>query len=383
MTKSKAFMLPAAVVITLFFAVGAIAQETVTLAIKGTPGKILKYKAEVGGSLSFNLESLPLPNSSMTGDNLMASVTAEAYFDTIEATDDYNNYEVRLMMGDLILGGLLQLPDFSGEGKIPTLNMDITPQGAIENIQVSDFEMPGGGGDMLKGMIPGMDSMGLDLTSMDTIMPMITGLIPPMFPTTPVAVGDKWAQKISEENMPMPIFPIFEFRYKLDSIEDGVARIKYRTKGDYDAAFLNNFLAMMPEIPMGDDTMSIDKVDLVASWDISGIMHYLVDEGLIKDMKSEGAMEIKGGGSLTFTHPDGSAEPWNPALKANVNLNMNLDYLGEVERAAFEELFPPPPPPEEEEDAGEAGEPGGEPGSAGSAGEGDGADSAGETEETE
>ncbi len=330
----------------MVFAVGATAQETIKIAIKGKTGQILHYEVEMGGTLSFDLKSLPLPNSNMTGENLMAEISADAYFDTIDATEDYTSYEMRLMMKKLVLGGLLQLPDSGMSGKTPTVDMDITPQGAIENIQVSDMAMPGG--DMLKGMLPGMDDMGLDLTSMDTIMPMITGLLPPMFPTGPVAIGDKWAQKISKEDMPMPIFPVLEFRYKLESIEDGVAKIKFRTKGDYDAGFLNNFLAMLPEIPMGEDQMSIDKVDLVVNWDISGIMHFVIADGLIMDMKTEGVVDIKGGGSLTFTHPDGSTEPWNPALTANLKLNTNMNYLGEVDRAAFEELFPPMLPEGEE-----------------------------------
>jgi hypothetical protein len=220
--------------------------------------------------------------------------------------------------------------------------IEMSPQIGVQNIEVVNLGMPGFGGDMMKNMMPGGGGdMGVDFASLDAILPMIISLLPPVFPEGPVAVGDKWSQKPSEEDMPLPIFPVVEIRYMLDSIDGTMANIKFKSKGDYDAEMLKSFLSMVPEIPMGEDEMTIDDIDILVTWDVGGVMTFDIEKGLVMDVQTDGVIDMNAGASLTFMHPDGTAEPWAPALKANLQMNTAIKYAGEVPRDEFEILFPP------------------------------------------
>jgi hypothetical protein len=330
----------------------ALAQQTYDLKIKGTPGVITKYEASVGGALSFDLNGLPMPNAKMSGENLAVKINLDAYMDTQDAYDGGTVFLAKAMIKNVILGGLLQLPDIGGigAGAAPELLLDISPQGGINNIEARNLSLPGGAGNMLGGMMPGMGNTGMDLTSLDTILPIITGLIPPILPKGPVAVGDTWVQKVSQDDMPMPIFPILEMRYKLLSVNNGVAVMEFASTGDYDAGFLNNFLSMIPEIPMGDDVMSIGKIDLKMKWEIKGGLSLAVDSGTIQDMSADSKVTVKGGAKINFTKPDGAKEKWEPEAKVNLTLNGTLKNAGEVSREQFEELFPAPAEEAEDEE---------------------------------
>jgi hypothetical protein len=350
MIKRAFLMFFALAVAIAAFAGGALAQSgPVMLQIKAEQGKILKYSATAGGSLSFNLDGLPFPGAKMTGDNIAASITIDSYFDAQDSADEGTTFVVRGLVKNIILGGLLQISDLGGigSGPSPSLTVEIAPTGAIGNVQVQNLQMPGGAGGLMKGAIPGMNGMGMDMTSLDTILPIIVGLIPPIFPTQTVSVGDTWSQKVSQEDMPMPIFPIFEFKYKLVSIENGIANIGFTSVGNYDAGFLNNFLSMIPEIPMGTDVMNIKKIDLKMKWDLSGAIALDVAKSLIMDMNMTGTIAVKGDAGIAFTHTDGNVENWPPKLDVSVKLNGGMKYEGEVTRADLDQLFPPPAEEEE------------------------------------
>jgi len=353
-TARKLFI---AAVVSLLIATTALAQETYQLSFKSEPGQVHLYKMNAGGTLSFDLDSFPLPNSKVSGENLQAEILAEAYFDTIEASTQALKFDVRGMMDKVILGGLLQLPDMGGASAPPEAILEISPQGSIVNVEVKNLELPGMGGGLMKDMMPGGgEGMGMDFGGISDLMPVLFGLLPPIFPQDPVAVGDKWVLKIEEEDMPLPIFPIIEMRYVLESVEDGVAKIKFRTKGEYNADFINNFLSMIPEIPMGDDEMTIDNVDLLLTWQLTGIMDFDPEEGLMKNMKSTGKVELDGGGTLTFTHPDGTTDTWEPKIGGLMDMEMGIEYVSQVTREDYEALFPPPAEDEEQAEEGTPGE---------------------------
>lgn len=336
----------------LFMAVAVIAsaQDTVQLQLKGEQGRIMKYEMGGGGVLNFVLDGFPVPNSKISGENIKADVALDAYFDTLEVGDDYVSYSVKAVLDNVTLGGLMQLPGMDGLGGAPELTLELNSLGGIENISIHNLKLPGG--DMLKGMLPGMDNTGMDMTSLDSIMPMVIGLIPPIFPEDPVAVGDKWVRKTNTEEMPLPIFPVFEFRYKLDAIEDGIAKIIFRSVGDYDAGFINNFLSMVPQIPMGDDEMSVDHVDLKLDWDLQGTMDFNIEKGQILNINTEGVVNLNAKGDLTFTHADGASEPWTPIITGDLKIHGKLNYVEDMARADYELMFPPAP--EEDETSGEA-----------------------------
>lgn len=287
-----------AIVFLLVSSFTAFSQDSYTLAIKSEKGKIMKFSNDLGGTLNFTLDELPIPNSKLTGENLAAKINIDTYLDTIDANDKDTKFLIKLMVKNITLGGLLQLPDLGGisAGKAPEIELDLSPQGGIDGIQVRNLGLAAGGdGGAMKNMIPGMDNMGMDLTSLDSILPMITGLIPPIFPKDPVAVGDTWVQKVSDDNNPMPIFPKLVVNYKLVSVENNKAHIEFTTDGDYNADFLNNFLSMIPEIPMGSDNMTIKNIDLKMKWKMDGTMDFLIDQGTIEKMEVGGTIRIKGG----------------------------------------------------------------------------------------
>lgn len=326
-------------VLMMLAAVFTSAQETVTLEIKGQQGRVMKYKMSGGGALNFVLDGFPVPNSKISGENIVADAAIDAYFDTLEVEDDYISYSVKAVIDNVTLGGLMQLPGMDGLGGAPELMLELNPQGGIENIEVHNLKLPGG--DMLKNMLPGMDNTGMDVTSLDSIMPIIIGLIPPIFPEGPVAIGDKWVQKTNTAEMPLPIFPIFEFRYKLDAVENGIAKIIFRSVGDYDAGFINNFLSMLPQIPMGDDEMSVDHVDLKLTWDLQGTMDFDIEKGQILKIGTDGTVNLNASGDLTFTHADGNTEPWKPVITGDIKVHGGLNYVEDMTREDYETMFPP------------------------------------------
>ncbi|HOO57238.1 MAG TPA: hypothetical protein PLN69_10470 [bacterium] len=319
------------------------AQESVVLKIKGQEGQILKYSGNVGGSLTFELDSLPFPGSKLSGENISVRVVADTYFDTTDAGDFGSSYIMKGMIRNIILGELLQLSEIGGIGSksAPEFGIELAPNGAISNLEVLNFEIPESAGGFMQNALPGMDTMGMDLSSLDTILPIITGLIPPMFPDDPVMPGDTWTQSISQEDMPMPIFPILKFEYKLVSIEQGIANMEFIAVGDYDAGFLNNFLSMLPEIPMGEDIMTIDNVDLKMKWDLKGTMSLEIEPGTIEALDIKGKVALKGDANMTFTHPDGSSDKWKPSMQGSVSLDGALKYEGDVTREELDVLFPP------------------------------------------
>jgi hypothetical protein len=101
------------------FAVSAAAQDTVTLAIKGEKGKVRQYSIEMGGTLGFVLDGLPIPNSKITAENLQASLAMDTYFDTLDVQEEYLGFDVKMLPKEILLGGLMQLPNISGEGAPP------------------------------------------------------------------------------------------------------------------------------------------------------------------------------------------------------------------------------------------------------------------------
>ena len=58
---------------------------------------------------------------------------------------------------------------------------------------------------------------------------------------------------------------------------------------------------------------------------------------------------IDGGAKIKFTLPDKTKKPWEPTMKIDVALDMGLAFGGYVERADYDELFPPPEEEETEE----------------------------------
>jgi len=340
--------------VVLFAAsVSASAADTYQLAIKGEKGKIMKFSADMGGALNFNLDGLPVPNSKMTGENLAAKLSVDAYLDTLDAKEDGTTFLTKLMIKNITLGNLLQLSDLGGigKGKSPEVQIELSPEGGISAIEVHNLEMPGGAGGAggMANMIPGLDSMGMNLTSLDTILPIITGLIPPIFPKDPVAVGDTWVQKVSDDSSPMPIFPKLVMKYKLVSVENDKAHIEFTSDGDYNADFLNNFLSMIPEIPMGSDVMQIKNVDLKMKWKMEGTMDFQIGPGIIEKMDMGGTINIKGGAKIMFTHADKTTTPWEPKFTGSLDLIEGLNYGGEVTREELEMIFPAPVEAEPEE----------------------------------
>ncbi len=343
MKKRNRMMVLCAMALTLAFGVTAYAADAYQLAIKGEKGKILKFSGEMGGALGFNLDGLPFPNAKMSGENIAAKMKVEAYLDTQDVSDSGPTFLIKLLVKNITLGNLLQLPDLGGMSKDrqPEILLDLSPQGGINNIEVHNLNLPGAAGGGMKGMIPGLDGMGMDLSSLDSILPMITGLIPPILPADPVAVGDTWVQNVAQDNMPMPIFPKLEVSYKLASVENDKAHLEFKCDGDYDAGFLNSFLSMMPQIPMGEDVMSIKNVDLKMKWNLAGTMVHLIGPGTIENLDMSGKISIKGGAKIEFTHPDNTTAPWDPKLNGDVDLTGALKYEGTVTREALNELFPP------------------------------------------
>jgi len=353
MKKQFIMMVLCAIALTLVFGATTFAADTYQLAIKGEKGKILKFTGDMGGALGFNLDGLPFPNAKMSGENIAAKMRVEAYFDTQDVSDTGTTFLIKLLVKNITLGNLLQLPDIGGMSKNaqPEMLLELSPQGGINNIEVHNLNLPGAAGGAMKGLIPGLDGMGMDLTSLDSILPMITGLIPPILPEDPVAVGDTWVQKVAQENMPMPIFPKLEVSYRLVSVDDDKAHLEFKCDGDYDAGFLNSFLSMMPQIPMGEDVMAIKNVDLKMKWNLAGAMDHLIGLGTIGNMDMSGKISIKGGAKIEFTHPDNTKEPWNPKLNGDVDLTGSLKYEGTVTRETLNELFPPAEPEAVEEEA--------------------------------
>jgi hypothetical protein len=336
-------------VFSVFSAAKSLAADSYQLSIKGEKGEIKKFSADVAGTLNLNLDGLPVPNSKISGENIAAKISLDTYFDTLEASGGGTKFLIKLMMKNLTLGGLLQIPDLGGigKGKAPEIELDISPQGGIDGVQVHNLNLSAGGGEGggMKNMIPGLDSLG-GMDSLDTILPMITGMIPPIFPKDPVAVGDTWVQKVSDENNPMPIFPKIVVNYKLVSVENDKAHIEFTTDGDYNADFLNNFLSMIPEIPMGTDNMTINNVDLKMKWKMDGTMDFLIGPGVIDNMDIGGNIKIKGGAKITFKHPDETTTLWEPKLDGSVDLNAGLKYEGAVTRDVLDSVFPPEQQPE-------------------------------------
>ncbi|HOX29240.1 MAG TPA: hypothetical protein PLQ76_08825 [bacterium] len=327
----------------LFSAVSATAADTYKLELKGEKGRIMKYTASAGGALDFNLDGLPFPGAKMSGENIAAKINAEAYLDTLVVKKEGASYLVKGTLKNIILGNLLQLPDLGGISKdaAPQLKLDLSPEGALSGLEIKNFTLPGGAGDGMKNALPGLGNMGMDLSNLDSLLPMLTALIPPLFPSDPVAIGDSWVQKPNKDSMPLPIFPILEMKYKLASVDNGVAHIEFTSVGDYDAGFLNGFLAMLPEMPMGDDVMKISKIDLKMNWDLSGTMDLLLEPGILSSVNAKGVVKIDGGGEVKFTHPDGSSEEWLPKLNGKVALDGAVKYEGNIKRAELDELFPP------------------------------------------
>jgi hypothetical protein len=344
--KIRRILLSIAVVLCVA-GVTARAADTYQLAIKGEKGKVMKFTADAGGTLNFVLDGL-IPNSKISGENLAAKLSIDTYFDTLDAKEDGTTFLVKLMVKNITLGNLLQLPDLGGigKGKSPEMKLDLSPEGAISNVEVRNLGMPGaaGGGGGLGGLIPGLDSMGMNLTSLDSILPMITGLIPPIFPKDPVAIGDTWVQKASDDSTAMPIFPKLVVKYKLVSVENDKAHIEMTMDGDYNADFLNNFLAMIPEMPMGTDTMAIKKVDLKMDWKLAGTMDFLIGPGVIEKMDMGGKVNINGGAKIMLTHADKTTTPWEPKLNGTLDLTGGLNYGGTIARADYETIFPAPEP---------------------------------------
>lgn len=351
-TKRPAIVLLAA--LFLFAASATNAQSKVALKIKAEQGKIVLYKLKAGGTVNLDLKQLPFPGATVKADNINAAAGLALYFDTISVEDGAATYDFKVNMDSITLGKLLQLTGLTPPGAAAVSGqMVVSPSGKIQDVKIDKMDQlskmaPGGGGGFLQGL-------GMDLGSMgpEMILPMAVGIMPAILPDGEIAVGDTWQQKLQTEEAPIPFLPEVTFDFKLESVEGDMATISFTTVGTFDASFLKGFLSMIPEIPMGENIMSIKDIGLIVPWDVKGTMLFNVREGRFENVKADMKTTVTGNAKIKFTLPDGSKENWDPDLKVDVLADVTMEYGGAVDREEYMALFPPPEEEPAEEGAGE------------------------------
>lgn len=346
----KKILFALAIAVCFALTATAQAQDRVLLKLNAEAGQILKYTMKMGGTVNFDLSEIPTPGSKIKGENLIASLDVAAYLDTLSFEDNMIAFDVKANLDGVTLGELLQITDLATPGA-PCCHatLMVTPQGKIEDLQIEESKgmsgmMPGGMGGMMSGMGMDMGDMGPEM-----LIPVLVTVLPDVFPETEVAVGESWTKKLLTEEAPIPFMPEVEFNFTLDSVEGDIANLSFSTVGTFDASFLKNFLAMIPEIPMGENIMAIKDINLVVPWDIKGKMTMNVAAGRCEAVEAAGTVGIDGGAKIKFTLPDQTKKPWEPTMKIDVAVDASLKFAGYVERDEYDALFPPP---EEEETEG-------------------------------
>lgn len=319
----------------------ALAQSEVTLKFKSEKGKIMKYNVLAGGSVSADMDQLPFPGSTLTAKNVKADISIDTFFKTNDATEDQILFNVRTKTDKVILGNLIKLGDLGDLTSAMNLDMTMSlgPNGKIASVEMNTPGLTAlaGAAKGKGGGIPGMEGMGLDM-----VMPMLVSLLPPMFPDTPLKVGDKWTQEMNTKDFPLPILPKVAFDFTLDKVEGDVATISFVSTGKFDGAFLNNFLAMIPEIPLGEDSLKIQKINFVATWDTKGNMLFNVAEGRIENVTGHSDVVVDADGSVGFVHPDKTKETWTPKMNMQIGLDGKMAYQGTMTADEYDKLFPAP-----------------------------------------
>ncbi|MEW6200886.1 MAG: DUF6263 family protein [bacterium] len=348
----------AAVVMFLFVFVSVLAlgQDKVTLQFKGEQGKILKYRISAGGAMKMDLNGLPMPGAKMTGDNLSGDAEFIAFLDTISVEDGTIVFDMRGTIAKIALGELLRLEGLLGDTDKSFISAKVTLNkfGKVEDLTIESSPMGEGGIGEGKGKDM-MSGLGIDIgeLAMGTLLPMLVSVLPPLFPENPVAVGETWSQSFSTEDVGLPFLPKITFDFKLDAVDKGVAKISYTSKGTFDASFLKSFLAMIPEIPVGENTMTIKDIKLVVPWDIKGTMDFNIEGGRIESMSSHKVFDIDGGASIDFVLPDKTKKGWQPVMKIKIEADSGAKFEGYGTREEFDALTPKEEEGEDEEDIDE------------------------------
>jgi len=157
--------------------VSASAADTYQLAIKGER-QDSKIHHRSRGTVNFNLDGLP-SELEISGENLAAKMTVDTYWtrSTRKMTDDVSH---KNEMNNVTLGIFCNCRTSAlglGMGKAPDLQIELTPQAesAASRSTISISQSRRGGGRGRRNENPGLDSLGLNASSMGTILPIITG----------------------------------------------------------------------------------------------------------------------------------------------------------------------------------------------------------------
>ena len=327
--------------LALLLCVQAAAQQKVKLEIKSEKGIMSEYLMSVGADIDMDLKELPFPKAKVKVEDLMAAAEIKMYFDTLGVENGEITYDVKAMLDRIKLGGLLGLDGLAMKSTMlsPKITMILAPTGKILELDFADMDVPTE--NMPK--LPGLDNLGFGPGEMSTMIPMVVGLLPGIFPEEEVAVGGTWKQEISMDEMGMGgLFPRVPFEFTLKAVNNGVADIDVKTKGKYDGAILKTFLALIPEIPMGEDVFSIEDFDLLLNWDGAGTMKFDVNAGRILDLNLKTKAQVKLGLNANFSHPDESESAWDANGTVDLVVDTGLKYVGTPNREDVEDMFAPP-----------------------------------------
>jgi len=325
------------------FAVAPAAAQQVKLELKSKKGERMRYDVKLGGTLDMDLKELPLPRSDMKWTNAKVGGDIAVYLETLKVENGLMTFDLKANMDRLLLGGLIKLDGLGMKSTLisPHITMTVDPSIKIKTFDAGNLDIPTMPGGAAAPKLPGMDMLG---GGFGEIFGLMATMMPSLLPTEPVGVGSTWKKEINfDQMMGMgSMLPRVPFDFKLVSMDGDVANIAFSSKGKYDGAVLNTFLALIPEIPLGDDVLKIANVKLLVNWDGAGTMKFDVAQGRLTEAQMSTVYNIKIGATTTFKHPDDSTEDWNPDGTIKFVLDFEGKYAGEPSVDEIKTLFPEP-----------------------------------------
>lgn len=317
-----------ALAFVFLFAAAANAQNKVKLEIKSAPDQTMQYEMKINGNITdMDLSELPFPKSKIKIQDLMAGLTLDLYFTTTVVEPEGITYDVKAMMDKVLLGDLIQLDGlgFKTTDISPAISLTLNSAGKVTFLDVAVPDIPMG----KQPSLPGLDMLGLGGGDMNAILPMLVQFIPALLPEGEIAVGETWKQEINFDSMGMgAMFPRVPFAFKLLAVNNGIADIEVKTKGSYNGEVLKTFLALFPEIPLGQDIVSIKDIKLLLDWDGTGTMKFAMGPGRIEDLQLSTNVNVQLGLKANFTHPDNTSSKWNADGTVKAVVDMGMTYKG-------------------------------------------------------
>lgn len=323
----------------ILFAGAAAAQNKVKLEIKSGVGQTLQYEMRIKGNIAdMDLSELPFPKTKIKVQDLMAGLSLDLYFTTAAVEDGAFTFDVKGMVDKVVLGDLIKLDGlgFKTTDISPSIKMTMAPTGKITFLDVTTPDVP-----MDKQpKIPGLDMLGLGGGDMSAMLPMLVEFIPALLPEGEIAPGETWSQEINFDSMGMgAMFPRVPFEFKLLGVNNGIADIEVKTKGSYNGEVLKSLLALFPEIPLGEDIVSIKDIKLLMEWDGTGTMKFAVAPGRIEDFSLSTNVNIHLGLKANFTHPDDTSTKWDADGKIKAVVDMGMTYKGAPTTEEINDIF--------------------------------------------